>query len=150
MKYLITILAATAGTAGFALIFRVNKRRLPFAVLGGTLSCCIYILVSLYCPYEFVQYLIPAAFATAYAESFARILKTPASTLLLPSIIPLVPGGSLYYTMSYIVAGDMESFYQTAYMTIEIACGIAAGIMFVSALVHSLNGLKVRRTGIKG
>ena len=39
---------------------------------------------------------------SALAELLARLLKAPATIFLVIGIIPLVPGGGLYYTMDYI------------------------------------------------
>ncbi|MCQ2462968.1 MAG: threonine/serine exporter family protein [Clostridia bacterium] len=144
-EFLIIAISGAVGTAGFALLFRINKKRLPFAILGGMLCSIIYLIMTKFCPYEFVQMMVPSAFATAYAEVFARILKAPSSTLLVPSIIVLVPGKSLYYTMNHVVAWDTESFSQTAYLTIELAGGIAAGIMLVSAVVYHMVERKNRK-----
>ena len=144
-EFLIFGLSGAVGTAGFALLFRINKKRLPFAVLGGMLCSIIYLTMTKFCPYEFLQMMVPSVFATAYSEIFARILKTPSPTLLVPSIIVLVPGSSLYYTMIHVVAWDTVSFYQTAYLTVELAGGIAAGIMLVSAIVYHMVERKNRK-----
>lgn len=47
------------------------------------------------------QVFFAAIAVTIYAEIFARIKKTPTSTFLIVPMIPLIPGGVLYYTMSY-------------------------------------------------
>ncbi|MBQ1965266.1 MAG: threonine/serine exporter family protein, partial [Clostridia bacterium] len=41
---------------------------------------------------------------SVYAGIMARVLKTPATTFITTSLIPLIPGGSLYYTMAYAFA----------------------------------------------
>ena len=48
-----------------------------------------------------------AILITIYSEIWARILKTPATTVLMPTVIPLIPGGSLYYAMDAALRRDM-------------------------------------------
>ena len=54
------------------------------------------------------------------------------SSYLLISIFPLIPGASVYYTMTHAVKGDMTSFADTGMHTIGIAGAIAVGILLVS------------------
>ena len=53
---------------------------------------------------------VVAILITIYSEIWARILKTPATTVLMPTVIPLIPGGSLYYAMDAALRRDMPQF----------------------------------------
>ena len=83
---------------------------------------------------EFFACLLAAAFAIVYAELLARWLKTPATLFVVPSILPLVPGGSLYYTMSSAVHGDVVGTKYYGTLTATTALALAAGISFVMAV----------------
>ena len=87
--------------------------------------------------------LLAAAFALSYSEIMAKALKTPATLFVVPAIIPLVPGGSLYYTMSYAVQRDMANARVYGTRTLESALAIAAGISFVLAVRE----LRTKRQG---
>ena len=91
-----------------------------------------------------MQNLFPALFATVYAEVMARAVKAPATPILACSIIPLVPGGKLYYTTYYFVTSDMEKFDTTLGETLQIAAGLAVGIICVSVIVHEINRNKFK------
>ena len=52
----------------------------------------------------------------------------------MPAILPLVPGGSLYYTMENVVHGRLEAARSYGQQTLIVALAIAAGISFVVAL----------------
>jgi uncharacterized membrane protein YjjB (DUF3815 family) len=64
----------------------------------------------------------------------ARWRKTPATLFVIPGMVPLVPGSSLYNTMSYAVRGEMEAARAYGTKTLLCALAIAAGISFVTAL----------------
>ena len=133
-EILIQLLSAFAGGFGFALVFGMRRRYLFFASLGALLGWGVYLLTDGLLDSYFLPPLFAAAFAVTYAELMARALKTPATLFVIPAIIPLVPGGSLFYTMSYAVRGEIESARSAGIQTLESALAIAFGISLVLAL----------------
>ena len=76
-------------------------------------------------------------FAAIYAEVLAYIYKTPTAVFFLISVIPLVPGRGLYYTMFYAVSTNWEQCGAFALSTFESAAGIALGICAIGAVVQT-------------
>ncbi|MGN0467678.1 MAG: threonine/serine exporter family protein [Acutalibacteraceae bacterium] len=141
---LTTIIAGTVGTFGFSLFFRMNKKKIVWAVIGGALTCLVYVLCCLWFKNEFFQNMFPALFATAYSEVFARLTKSPSTPYIACSIIPLVPGGMLYNTMYYLITSNMISFRKALYQTFRIAAGLAVGIILVSVVIREINYSKFK------
>ncbi|MFQ7058224.1 MAG: threonine/serine exporter family protein [Turicibacter sanguinis] len=106
----ILIISATIESLGFALLFRVRKDRLIYGTIGGMVTITIYLWLFSIHQDAFLSNLIAGIFATAYSEIFARVLKSPAIVFLVPSVIPLVPGGSLYYAMRAFILNDEPGF----------------------------------------
>lgn len=71
-----------------------------------------------------------------YCEAVARIIKTPTTVILLPSTVPLLPGGSLYYTMRNLITGNMEGFKAFAVETVLTGFGIAIGAIITSIIMQ--------------
>lgn len=138
------ILSGTVGTLGFSLLFKANPKRTAFNALGGAITCLVYVVCCEAFDHEFMQNFFPALAATAYAEIMARILKAPATPILACSIIPLVPGGKLYYTTYYFVLGQMSLFKYTLTQTLRIAAGLAVGIIVISVIVNEVNSHKFK------
>lgn len=138
------VLSGMIGTLGFSLIFRAHKSRILFNCIGGAITCIVYVILCSNTDNIFMQNLFPALVATAYAEIMARILKAPATPILACSIIPLVPGGKLYYTTYYFVISEMESFRTTFMETLNIAAGLAVGIICISVIVNEINHHKFK------
>jgi len=139
------IIFGIAGTTGFALLFRIKPQKIIYAALGGGLTCIVYVICCAYSEHEFFQNLFPALVATAYSEIIARLVKTPATPFIACSIIPLVPGGKLYYTMYYFVTSDMAAFRNTLFETLRIAAGLAVGIILVSVIIREVNYRKFKQ-----
>ena len=82
----------------------------------------------------FMSNFLASAFSILYAEILARHMKCPATLFVVPAILPLVPGGSLYYTLDAAVHGDMAATKQIGSETLIAALAISAGISVVMAL----------------
>lgn len=128
------LVSAFVGAFGFALVFGMRRKYLIFASLGALLGWGVYLLTEHFLSGTFLPSLFAAAFALSYSELMAKVLKTPATLFVIPAIIPLVPGGSLFYTMSYAVHRDLFNARAYGTRTLESALAIAAGISFVLAV----------------
>ena len=142
---LIIVLSGMLGTIGFSILFKSDKNRILCNAAGGALTCLLYAVCCYYFDNAFLQNFFPALFVTAYAEVMARLVKAPATPILACSVIPLVPGGKLYYTTYYFVIGDNSKFDITLSETLQIAAGLAVGIICISVIVHEANRHKAKK-----
>lgn len=133
------VLMGWAGSLGFSVLFNVRGLKLILASLGGAFSWTLYLLMETLFPSEMFRYFLSAAFVAFYAEILARILKTPATTFLVPSIIPHVPGGSLYHTMRYALNREWGACLSQAVYTLSLALGLALGIIAVMSVFGVIN-----------
>lgn len=130
----IQLLTAFLSSLGFSMVFGVRRRFLFLAALGGLLAWGVYLIADLWRGHEFISCLLASSFAVVYAEVLARRLKSPATIFVVPAILPLVPGGTLYYAMSSAVHGDIAGAKSFGAQTLTIALAIASGISLVMAL----------------
>ena len=108
----IKLIGAFLAEIGFGILFNIHGQKLWAAALTGTLGSLIYELVS---------------------ELLARRMKTPVTTFLICALIPLVPGGGMYYTMLAIIQGNTMSALETGIHTLGCAGALALGIALTSA-----------------
>ena len=130
----IQLVTAFLGSMGFSLLFGMRRRHLVWGGLGGVLTWGCYLLVSALLHEGFLPCLLAAGVAVFYSEVLAHLRKTPATIFVVPAIIPLVPGSSLYYAMAAAVRGDLSEARHFGSITLQSALAIAAGISFVIAL----------------
>lgn len=138
MNEIIQIAAGAIGSLGFGILFNTRGKRLVFAALGGLWSWAVFLLLGRWIVSEVVRYFIVALFISLYAELMARILKTPTTTFIVTSLIPLIPGGSLYYTMSAALAKDKAEFLGRAVYTLQLAAALALGIIVTTTLMRMI------------
>lgn len=148
-KYLIQILMAFIGTVGFSVFFTVKKSRIWILGAGGALIWAVFLAVNYSTGNEVVGLLSASATASVIAEIMARVLKSPATVLLLPMLIPLIPGGNLYYTMFHMVQGNTEEFKSYLQLVLSEAASIAIGIILVSSAVQIVFKIKKYRLNLK-
>ena len=128
----IQLLACFVGCVGFSILFNIHGPGALLCTLGGALTWAAYLIVIALGGSDLLGYLWATIVASVYSEVMARVRKYPAISYLVVSIFPLIPGASVYYTMTHAVKGDMTAFASTGMHTIGIAGAIAVGILLVS------------------
>lgn len=119
-------------TLVYSILMRVRLRHLPAIAIGAAITFLVYWSFDFFGFNSFVSNMMAAAVAAFYSELMARILKAPVAIYSTPSIILLVPGGSLYYAMSALMQGDHAGALTHGAETLKVAFGIAVGLLAVS------------------
>ena len=132
-KWILPLLWAASGSVGFAFIYRMRGRKLLYNALGGALTWLVYLLSMETGLNEGVCYAIAASVGTLYSEIMARALKTPVTTFVIAVNIPMVPGGSMFYSLLGLLENEMAVFVQKGKYTLGVSVAIAMGI-FVATM----------------
>ena len=148
METAIQMGTAFVGTLGFGLLFHLRTRHMISAAVCGVFTWGVFLLTAHWVEGIFFPSLIASAFATLLAETMARIRKAPATLYLILGVVPLIPGSSLYYAMSYAVQKDWEKFREYGYQTMAYALGIALGMFLVWALYGMLGKALAQQHGM--
>ncbi len=132
-RMLIEVLASFVGTLGFGYLFNIRGKKLLYAALGGMAAWALFLALGFWIESEVLRYFIVSLCSTVYAEILARRLKTPATTFCIINLIPLVPGGALYYTTTSALSGDLALFFPRLTNTVQLAVALSLGIVIVTA-----------------
>ncbi len=135
------VLSAFTGTLAFGFLFNIRGKKLLLAALGGMLSWLLFLLLGMQIESQVLRYFLVSILLSLYSELLARLLKTPTTTFCIVSLVPLIPGSSLYYTMSYALQ-EREQFAAMALHTLQLAAALSLGIVLVTALMRGLTKLK--------
>ena len=151
MTWILQLVWAFFGSMGFAGIFNVRGKKLITGSLGGLIAWGVYLFARHWIGSDPICYLIATIVLTVYSETLARFTHTPAILFTISGAIPLIPGGSLYKTMSFAVNSNWDSFFTQGITTLLLAVAIAGGILLtmsiwqvVSNIVRLLHGRKKR------
>ncbi|MGL5381022.1 threonine/serine exporter family protein [Clostridium sp.] len=131
---ILEVFSAFIASLGFGILFNIKNKNLIFAALCGALGWFVYktcIMINLS---ETMALFLASVALSSYSEIFARILKTPVTTFVICALIPLVPGGGMYYTMVEAITGNIMKSLETGIQTLAAAGSLALGIIFVSTI----------------
>lgn len=128
---------------GLFILFNVHDWGSILCALGGVFTWMTYLLcrdlgMSIYSMNFFA-----AVVSALYSELMARSRKYPVTSYLVISLLPLVPGAGIYYTMSLGLGGDVQAAVHKGLETAGVAGSIAVAILLVSTifrLVTAQNG----------
>lgn len=132
--YFIPCVSAYFACLGFSVVFNVRGRNVPVVCLGGSLGWLVYLLGG--------KSIIAAFFAAVaigvFAETMARLNHCPVTGYVLIALLPLVPGGGIYYAMRYALMGYTDLFAITLLNTFGIAAALAVGAMISSSVFRAV------------
>lgn len=121
-------------------LFRARAREIPWILLGSAVA---YLGAR-----EGVVWLGPGLGTVVgslavglLANIFARWQRKPAVVMVVPSIILLVPGSIGYQGLSLLMAKDVMSGIDTAFLGLLVGVSLVAGLMLANVLVPPRNAL---------
>ena len=142
-QYVLPCLCAFAGCIGFTLVFNIHG--------PGKLIAAVAMLreknadaAILTTPWDqLAGKTILAGFFAAmaislFSEVMARIRRCPVTGYQLVALLPLVPGGGIYYAMGYCLEGDTEQFLSALLGTLGMAAALAVGVILASSLFRAV------------
>lgn len=131
------MLSSFMAILGFGVLFNIRGKNLFYASFIGSISSAVYFLLPKYFDASvFLAMFMASIVLSCFSEYYARKLKTPVTTFIICGLIPLVPGGGMYYTMLECVKGDVITALSKGLETLSIAGSLALGIVFVSTFTR--------------
>lgn len=135
-------LAAILASFGFAVLFNIRGDKLISAsFIGGSGGVCYCVLLEQGSSQAYALF-IASVLIAILSELFARWMKCPVTTFLLCALIPLVPGGGMYYTMLEVVNDNINGAISMGVETLIQACSIVLGCTFASSGMRMFYAIK--------
>ena len=136
----IQLAAAFIGTVGFSALFGAPRRCYFYCGLTGMMGWAVYLGVL----QGGVQYVVAAAFLAALAVAamssvLAIVCRCPSTVFLICGIIPLVPGGGIFWTAYYLVGDQLRQAATTGFTALKVTIAIAGGIILMGPVASQLN-----------
>lgn len=125
-------------TVGFSIIFNIPRKLIPETAICGFVGWFVYSLIILFTDSLLAANVVAAFCIGLLGEFFSIYRKNPSSIFIIPSIIPLVPGYGLYYTMLFVIKKEYVLALNKGAETLLIAVLIACGLMTANSLFRQL------------
>ncbi len=143
VENIIAVLAAVLGTVGFSLMLRLKHERLPVIAVSTALCYSIYLLCIHFNMAAFMANFLAALFAGFISEFLAKRIKAPVTVFLTPTILPLVPGSTLYYTIEAFFHGEFSDALHYFAQTGSTIGAILLGIVIVNTIMKCVRNYAV-------
>lgn len=137
ISYIVLIirsLAAGLGTIAFALMFRVRKRHFVDCGVMGTITWLAYMICIRIWNNEAIAVFVSGFAAVLASRVLAVLRRCPATVFLMTSLIPLLPGISLYRTIYYLLMGSAQISMHFGKLCFLTAFTIAVSIAVVQQI----------------
>ncbi|MBU3158608.1 threonine/serine exporter family protein [Clostridium frigoris] len=118
----------------FGVLFNIRGKNLIIASLGGGLAWLTYLISGRLQPSLVFSLFLASMVGSIYSEIMARLYKNPVTMFVICAIIPLVPGGGMYYATLGAVKGNFTVALTKGAETLFSAGAIAVGIVFVASI----------------
>ena len=139
MNYL-EVFTAFSATFFFGIIFSLTGKNLIYSSFSGVLGWYTHLLFFKELYYsKTASFVISALVITIFSEIIARLEKNTVTSTLIPALIPLVPGGGIYYTMSFFVENRFTEAVEKGRETIFLTVALSVGIFLVSTFSQILD-----------
>ena len=134
MQTLLPCLYAGAACVAFTFVFNIHGWGKLICGAGGALGWLVYLLCGQSIPAAFLA----AVSISLFSEVMARVRRCPVTGYQLVALLPLVPGGGIYYAMGYCLEGDTEQFLSALLGTLGMAAALAVGVILASSLFRAV------------
>ena len=145
--YIIQTMMGMIGSVGFAILFGILDRKLIGIALGGGAGWAVYLMCTANGHSMFAGLFVASLCVAAFSGILARVLKAPVILLLVPMLIPEIPGGDLYYAMYDLVQRNFADFGNSANKVLAEAGAIALGIILASYIAKFVRNIRIHMGG---
>lgn len=143
---LVQLVSCGVASMGFALVFKAAVLQSVYAGVGGAINCACYVLVLDIWGNDFAAVMAGAAVVAAYAFLMSRVHRAPATIFLTTSIMPVIPGATLFYMMHGFVQADYGLASQQTIQLAKTCLAIAFGFLLVEIVTRYAGEWKVSGT----
>ncbi len=126
----IQLIAAFVGTLGFSALFGAPRRYYIACGFVGMIGWMAYIFTD--------SILVASLIIAVMSHVFAVIRRCPVTIFIICGIIPLVPGGSLFWTLYYMLTSRLRLAFEAGTGALRATIAIAGGIIIGAAIFDRL------------
>ena len=129
MKWYV-ILASFFGTIAFSVLYNIPVRNWLGCGFIGVVGWIVFSLAREFTGYG-IAIFISSGVVTLLARFEAVRRKTPEIIYLIAGIFTLVPGADIYWTVYYLVSGEMDKALNSGSDALKACLGMVLGIVII-------------------
>ena len=140
----VMILLGALSVPGFSILFHLPAKCMIPALVTGCAGWTVYQLLSLSGHGSTISVFFGAVFVGGFSRIFAKLIKAPETTFIIPGIIPLVPGALTFYTMQAFLLSSIDEGFSFFMQSVSSAGMIALGLLAIGTAAQIVNRIHHR------
>lgn len=145
MTIFIQTLGAFLAVIAFSGILEAPKKYRIYYGLAGALCWFSYLVILAQTNSKIFAAFLSSLLVALFAHIAARRLKAPMTVFLIPGILPVVPGTSIYYSVYNIIQNDSQKYTYYLMETLQIAGSIALAVFLMDSFFRRMGGIKKKK-----
>ena len=145
ISFITPCIAAFIACIGFSFLYNIHGKNILVASVCGAVAWAVYLIVDIYVDSLCIPFFVSGMSIALYSEIAAYVCKAPVTVYLIPGIIPLVPGLTIFRTMEACLTGEVMEFSLGCINTLKIGGSIAIGLIFISSLFRLIRTVSAKR-----
>lgn len=135
ISWTIQIISAICTSFGFGIIFKVRGKNLIHTSIAGGMSWFVYLYTTKLGMGVGASYYLATLALSMYAEIISIKIKTTVTAVLIPALIPLAPGGAVYYTMYNVLDKNYPVALEKGVSSFIMAGAMAVGVFTATTII---------------
>ena len=144
-KMIVAALWSGGASIFCSLYFNTRYSHAVISGILGVMSYFLYLIIRERLGNEALGFFVGTVAVAFASEILAVLMKNPATVFLLSGLLPLVPGGGLFYMMRDAVQKRFTESFNTGYQTVMSAAAIALGVAVVSSVFRIVQAFLRRK-----
>ena len=142
MGIVIQVAGAFMAVLSFGLVLDLPRKYLGWSGITGGVCWLVYILVKAGSGSLVFGAFMSGLAVALMAHVLARMLRAPVTVILIPGILPLVPGTAIYNWVYHIIRSSREQSMYYLIETIQIAGAIAMAVFLMDSMFRMVGNRK--------
>ncbi len=134
---IIQIISSYIAILMFALVLETPRKYLLYAGFTGAVAWTAYLIIKDIGGSSMAAAFISTLCLALLCHILARVVKAPVTVFLIPGILPVVPGGSIYRTVYYIIGNDFSMSVHYLIETLQIAGAMALAVFIMDSVFQA-------------
>lgn len=135
---IVQIICSYMAILAFSVVLRVPKKYILFSAFTGAVAWVAYLWIVGLGHSAMAGAFISTIILALLCHILARFIKAPVTVFLIPGILPVVPGGSIYRCVYYLIDSNSDLSVYYLMETLQIAGAMALAIFIVDSIFPAL------------
>lgn len=136
MVMLVQTAGAFLAVASFSMILELPRRFMAWYGTAGAVCWLVYLVFRDASGSKILGAFVASLAVAVFGHVLARILKAPVTVFLIPGILPLVPGASIYNSVYYMIQDSRAQATYYLVETLQFAGAIAMAVFLIDSMFH--------------